>query len=180
MMTAMEGPPNHPKSFGEELRRLRESAGLDLADIAVETKISKGILAGLEAGDFRFLPEKVFCRNFVLQYAAVVGADPDRLAEAFDDAWERFLLASGSHPGLVASDEPPKRTINWRFWLPVGIGAAILWHTATNAAALYVQGTWGPVAAEGTLLLFTGVSAAILWVVHQREQAQRTGAAAGM
>jgi cytoskeletal protein RodZ len=122
----MEGPPNHPKLFGEELRRLRESAGLELDDIAVETKISKRILGDLEEGDFRFLPERVFCRNFVLQYAAVVGADPDRLGDAFDDAWQRFLLASGSHPRLVEPDELPRRRIHWRFWLPVGIGAAIL------------------------------------------------------
>ncbi len=59
----MEGPPNHPKTFGEELRRLRESAGLSLEDIAEETKISKRILNNLEAGDFRFLPQMVFSRN---------------------------------------------------------------------------------------------------------------------
>jgi hypothetical protein len=43
-MTAMEGVPNHPKAFGEELQRLRQSAGLSLEDIADETKISRQIL----------------------------------------------------------------------------------------------------------------------------------------
>ena len=90
----MEGPPNHPKTFGEELRHLRESAGLSLDNIAAETKISKRILHGLEEGEFRFLPERIFCRNFVIQYADVVGAESDRLVASFEDAWERFLLAS--------------------------------------------------------------------------------------
>ena len=54
-----------------------------------------------------------------------------------------------------------------RLWL---LGAAILWHTAVNAAGVYVQGTWGPVAAEGTLLLLTAVSVAVLWETYQREQ----------
>ena len=82
----MEGPPNHPKTFGEELQRLRESAGLSLEDIAKETKISRQILSCLETGDFRFLPQKVFSRNFVIQYANVVGADPNRVGEAFEAA----------------------------------------------------------------------------------------------
>ncbi len=86
-MSAMEGPPNHPKTFGEELRRLRESAGLSLDDIAEETKISKRILNNLEAGDFRSLPQLVFSRNFVSQYATFVGADPYRVAESFEAAW---------------------------------------------------------------------------------------------
>ena len=67
-MTAMEGVPNHPKAFGEELQRLRQSAGLSLEDIADETKISRQILRCLESGDFRFLPQMVFSRNFVAQY----------------------------------------------------------------------------------------------------------------
>ena len=71
----MEGVPNHPKAFGEELQRLRESTGLSLEEIAEETKISRQILRSLESGEFRFLPQKVFSRNFVTQYAVVVGAD---------------------------------------------------------------------------------------------------------
>jgi len=63
------------------------------------------------------------------------------------------------------------RIFTGRLWL---LGAAILWHTAVNAAAVYVQGTWGPVAAEGTLLLLTTVSVAILWVTYQREQGEMT------
>lgn len=122
----MEGPPNHPRTFGDEMRGLRESAGLSLQDIVEETKISKQILLKLESGDFRFLPQKVFCRNFVAQYAAAVGADPAQLVDAFEGAWERFLLASGSHPHLVVEEEPLVRTVRWRFWLPVLAAAAIL------------------------------------------------------
>ena len=125
-MTAMEGVPNHPKAFGEELQRLRERTGLSLEDIAEETKISRQILRSLESGDFRFLPQKVFSRNFVLQYAAVVDADPERLAEAFEAAWERFLLASGVHLRVEVDETPFIETIRWRFWLPVTFAAVIL------------------------------------------------------
>jgi cytoskeletal protein RodZ len=125
-MSAMEGPPTHPKTFGEELRRLRESAGLSVDDIAGETKISKRILNNLEAGEFQFLPQKVFSRNFVTQYATCVGADPYRLAESFEAAWERFILASGAHPRFLSDETPLVRSFRWSFWLPVGLAAAIL------------------------------------------------------
>lgn len=130
----MEGPPNHPKTFGEELQRLRQSAGLSLEDIAKETKISRQILNCLETGDFRFLPQKVFSRNFVNQYATVVGADPDRVGEAFEAAWDRFLLASGAHPRLRIEEAPFIRSFRWRFWVPVCITAGIL---IIAAAAIY-------------------------------------------
>jgi hypothetical protein len=133
----MEGAPNHPKTFGEELRRLRESAGLSLEDIATETKISKQILQSLENGEFRFLPQKVFSRNFVSQYAVVVGADPAVLTVAFDGAWDRFLLASGIHLRISDDDVPFVPTVRWRFWLPVGITAAIL----LAAVIVIVRGT---------------------------------------
>ncbi len=122
----MEGTPKHPKAFGEEMQRLRQEAGLSLEDIAAETKISKQILSSLEHGEFRFLPQKVFCRNFVIQYADVVGTDPRPLADAFEAAWDRFLLASGSHPSLVLDDPPLVRRFRWRFWVPVMAAAAIL------------------------------------------------------
>ena len=136
-MTAMEGVPNHPKVFGEELQRLRETTGLSLEDIAEETKISRQILRSLESGDFRFLPQKVFSRNFVTQYAAVVGADPEHLADAFEAAWERFLLASGAHLQMDVDEAPFIQTIRWRFWLPVAIAAAIL----IVAAAVILRGS---------------------------------------
>ena len=122
----MAGVPNDPRAFGEELQRLRRNTGLSLEDIADETKISRQILSSLETGDFRFLPQKVFSRNFVIQYATVVGADPQQLAEAFEAAWEHFLLTSGLHLRMDADEAPFIQAIRWRFWLPVMIAVAIL------------------------------------------------------
>ncbi len=108
------------------MRRLRAEAGLTLDDIVAETKISHAILENLESGNFRFLPQKVFCRNFVAQYANVVGGDPGLLVKAFEDAWARFELASGSFPDIVVEDAPLVGTVRWRFWGPVAAAAAIL------------------------------------------------------
>ena len=56
----------------------------------------------------------------------MVGADPQQLADAFEAAWERFLLASGVHLRVEVDDAPFIETIRWRFWLPVTFAGAIL------------------------------------------------------
>ncbi len=125
-MSTGDPPQNSPQAFGEELRRLRESAGFSLEDVMSETKVSRRILEALERGSFQFLPERVFSRNFVQQYATTIGADARRLAELFDSAWERFLLTSGSHPVLLVDEAPPRPPFRWRFWLPIAIGVAFV------------------------------------------------------
>jgi cytoskeletal protein RodZ len=99
---------------------------LSLHDILTETKISHRILQALEDGEFQFLPERVFSRNFVRQYAKAIGCADERLITEFDAAWDRFHIASGSHPATVVAEPPPRRAIRWGFWFPVAVGAAIL------------------------------------------------------
>lgn len=137
MTSPPEKQPIHPRTFGEELRRIREAAGVTLDEIITETKISRRVLEALEEGKFGFLPERVFSRNFVAQYARVVGADPGRLAESFDRAWERYLLASGSHPSLVVEEPPPTTSVRWGFWIPMMLGAVVV-----LAVAAMIVGGW--------------------------------------
>lgn len=125
-MSALNSQPTNPETFGHEMRRLRESAGLTLQDIAAETKISTRILTALEEGKFQYLPEVVFTRNFVGQYARTIGFDPERLTSWFDEAWERFKLASGAHPALEIEEIEPKRPVPWRFLLPVILAAIVV------------------------------------------------------
>jgi cytoskeletal protein RodZ len=95
-------------------------------DITEETKISRRLLEALESGRFQFLPERVFSRNFVRQYARSIGCNEETLADAFDAAWERFQLESGTQPNLVVVDAPIRRSISWRFWFPVAASTLIL------------------------------------------------------
>jgi len=135
-MATESGFPTSPQEFGRELRRMRESAGLSIEDIASETKISSRILTALEEGKFQYLPEKVFSTNFVRQVGHLIGMDEDRLAGAFAEAWERFELASGSHPAILALPPAPQRSIRWTLVIPsilavVGflVAAVLIWRT---------------------------------------------------
>jgi flagellar biosynthesis protein FlhG len=50
---------------GELLRKVRESQGIDLADISAITKISKAHLQALESENFAELPASVYVRGFL-------------------------------------------------------------------------------------------------------------------
>ena len=135
-MVTEAGFPTTPKELGRELRRVRESTGLSMEDIASETKISMRILVALEEGNFQYLPDKVFSMNFVRQYGRLVGMDEERLVEAFGEAWERFQLASGSHPVILAVAPEPRRSIRWGLVIPstlavIGlvVAAVVIWRT---------------------------------------------------
>lgn len=61
---------------GELLRRVRESLGIEIAEIAQKTKIAASHLHAIEAEQFEKLPAEVYTRGFVQQVSALLGLDP--------------------------------------------------------------------------------------------------------
>jgi cytoskeletal protein RodZ len=120
-----------PTVFGEQLRRVREGAGLRIEDIVAETKVSKAIFVALEEGRFGSLPERVFCRSFVAQYARTIGVAEDPLLRCFDQAWDEYCASSGTHPNLEIMVDDLRLSIRWRFWIPIAAGVLILLIAAT-------------------------------------------------
>lgn len=126
-----------PNWFGERLREQRETADVSLDVICAETKISRRVLQALEAGEFKHLPERVFSRAFVTQYAAVIGCDPAPLLADFDTAWEHYEVDSGGYAAAQLFEPPPKPPIRWGFWFPMAVGVGIL----TSAAVVILSGS---------------------------------------
>lgn len=140
MVKLNDGDLITPAIFGEHLRLTREGAGLRIEDIAAETKVSKAILNGLEQGNFKFLPERVFCRSFVAQYARTIGVEEGPLLESFDRAWEEYSAASGAYSNLEILTDDVGRSIRWRFWIPITAGVVLL----LVAAAVILRGSTSP------------------------------------
>src|SRR2546423_13813149 len=61
------------ESLGEKLRQAREEKGLNLADVAEQTRISSLYLQSIENDDYRTLPGGIFNKGFVKSYAKFVG-----------------------------------------------------------------------------------------------------------
>jgi flagellar biosynthesis protein FlhG len=68
---------------GPDLRRIREARGVTLRQISNITKIGTRFLEYIEADRFNFLPEAIYLRGFLKEYARTVNLDPRRVSEAY-------------------------------------------------------------------------------------------------
>lgn len=68
---------------GELFRRVRESQGIELEEIAQKTKISLAHLAAIENEDFGSLPAEVYTRGFVSQVAGLLGLDKTQATRSY-------------------------------------------------------------------------------------------------
>ena len=75
---------------GATIRAIRENAGLSVRDVAGITKISERYLGYIEREAFEKLPARAYLRGFLLQYAKVLGAEPERMAEDYLKRYDRM------------------------------------------------------------------------------------------
>ncbi len=68
--------PAESDCTGENLKRYREACGIDLVQIARQTRISRMHLENVEAGRFDLLPAPVYVRGFLEAYCKQLGLDP--------------------------------------------------------------------------------------------------------
>jgi uncharacterized membrane protein YhfC len=105
----------------------------------------------------------------------------DQVAEFWSTPWYMPFLALAErlmaillHLSLAALVlQALIRARLWPLW------AAIAWHMAVDAVAVYVNLTWGGVASEGVLALLSVGSAGILWVTWRAGQRQVLGQEVG-
>jgi|Deesub1362B_J571_1020462.scaffolds.fasta_scaffold12533_1 DnaJ-class molecular chaperone len=62
------------------LRKIRETQGLTLQEIAHRTKISRGHLRALEEDSYEFLPPDTYLKGFLIQILKVMAVDPGEIA----------------------------------------------------------------------------------------------------
>jgi cytoskeletal protein RodZ len=98
MSTPKHGPqPPKAKAVRSlNLAKSRQKAGKTLEQIAAKTKIGMRFLKAIESEDFGQLPGGIFNTNYLRQYAAEIGYDPDR------------LLAHYQGKTNPPAEEPPK------------------------------------------------------------------------
>ena len=104
------------ETFGEYLKRERESRNISLEEIVQTTKISRRYLIALEQDLFDQLPATTFTKGFIRAYAKHIGLDPEDVILRYLDIYENQVLA----------DQPGWRGRESRKWLFFMIGAAIL------------------------------------------------------
>ena len=109
-------------SFGELLRQHRLARGIELSQIADETRIMQRYLAALEAGNYKQVPGAVFARSFVRQYADFIGFDYGKIQAEVAAAFpvEEQAPAAVSSPAAQGIEIKPltewleKKSSLWR------------------------------------------------------------------
>ena len=78
METTKKGP-------GEKLKRVRESFGLSIADIANQLYLPHHVLIALEENDYHAqLPVRAFIRGYLRSYAKLLSLSPEEILSDFD------------------------------------------------------------------------------------------------
>jgi cytoskeletal protein RodZ len=69
--------------LGSGLKEARLSQGVSLEGVAQKTRIQKRLLAAIEEGNPKPLPEPVYIRELIRQFANTLGLDGEQLASSF-------------------------------------------------------------------------------------------------
>ena len=89
-------------SVGRILRSARERQGREVAEIADELCLTQQYLRALEEDDVKNLPGVFFYKNFVKQYAAIVGVKDAEIRAGVEE-----LTAAVEEPALPGTLAPP-------------------------------------------------------------------------
>jgi cytoskeleton protein RodZ len=72
------------QKIGEQLRILRESKKISLSTLSQKTKIGISLLQYLESDDYEKLPNRIYVRGFIKNYASILNVDEKPLIATFD------------------------------------------------------------------------------------------------
>jgi cytoskeletal protein RodZ len=75
-------------SFGQYLKRERETRGVSLREISDSTRISLRYLEALETDSLEIIPRQFFVRAIIRSYAKAVGLDENQVLGKFDNKLE--------------------------------------------------------------------------------------------
>ena len=106
--------------FGASFKKARESHGVSLNQIAIETRISTRFLLAIDNEDFRLLPGGIFNRGFIRTYAQRVGLNPEQAVADYE------RLAQATEPDVLLRSAEPSPNATPRSFYIVSAGALVL------------------------------------------------------
>jgi flagellar biosynthesis protein FlhG len=92
---------------GAMLRKVRESQGLELAEISAKTKIGRTYLQAIEDERFEELPALVYTRGFLVELAKQLRLDPAHVQKTYLRRLREELAARGDGTSPAASGTSP-------------------------------------------------------------------------
>jgi cytoskeleton protein RodZ len=124
--------PTGAAAVGQMLREARESLGLDLAQVAEDTRIRLPFLEAIEEGRFQDLPGSAYAPAFLRGYAGCVGLDVDRVMEVYRSGDKPAVPAAELHFPVVPIERRTPRGALLLASVALLIGAYVTWHAMTR------------------------------------------------
>lgn len=87
-----EQPTAKLAEIGTQLRLKRQEQGLSLEEVAAKTRIRRQLLQALELAQLEELPEPIYIRSFIRQYADMLGLDGLELSNSFPMSDRRLSI----------------------------------------------------------------------------------------
>jgi hypothetical protein len=92
------------KDFAQDLKSLRESQNITIAEISAQTRINAKFLNLMESGVFDFQPE-TYIRSFLKEYAKCIGESENAVLTDYEKAKSGFYVRK-TGAGSLKKDEP--------------------------------------------------------------------------
>jgi curved DNA-binding protein CbpA len=68
---------------GDDLKKMRKTAGIELSEINAVTKISGSVLKSMEENRIESLPPSLYLKNFLKLYAETLQIDPQKVIDGY-------------------------------------------------------------------------------------------------
>jgi cytoskeletal protein RodZ len=95
---------------GELLKKAREESGKNLKEISEILKIRLDYLRAIEEGDFKQLPEEVYIKGYIREYAEFLHIDPETALSAYVIQTSPPQDDKGETPTKITSDHKKSKT----------------------------------------------------------------------
>jgi flagellar biosynthesis protein FlhG len=83
---------------GRALERIRTDLGIPLQEIAHKTKVNITYLKFIEEENYKSLPVEVYLRSYLVQYAQVLGFNPQKIVDGYLKRWKRWKESQEQKP----------------------------------------------------------------------------------
>ena len=125
------------QTVGQRLRAAREARGIDLVDVARDTRIPLRHLNALEADSHDGLPALTYTIGFVKSFAGALGLPPEEIAAQFRG--ETTKVVHVPQPSLIEPLDQRRAPPAWAVWAG-GLGVAAIF----GALIAYGLGAFDP------------------------------------
>jgi cytoskeleton protein RodZ len=156
-------PLDSVESTGKRLRIARQAKGMSQNDVASHLHLSRSTVQALESDDYDGLPDPVFVRGYIRNYARLLGLDNSAVMGPFNQGQSEqpqspAPIHSGVHPE-IRSSHFAVRLVSWLIVIGlIGLIGAwwqghLQWNGDETTRTTKVEAPDAPLSDDGTLRL---------------------------